>query len=127
MDQKSPAAPVIKGTCTVKKGTNVKNLQGYKCSEYIVTNTEEGTVITYYLADGKFAFFDKLLNQLNRKEKSSIYFLQIKDAKNAFPMLSEQTDMAGKKTGSLEVTKITSKSVDATQFEIPKGYKAFEK
>ena len=127
MNQNTPSAPLIKGTFTVKKGTGVKNLQGYKCTEYVVTNTEEGTVITYYLADGKFAFFEKLLNLLNRKEKPSIYFLQIKDVKNMFPMLSEQTDMTGKKTGSLEVTKITNKSVDASMFEIPKGYKPFEK
>ncbi len=127
MDQAAPAPRAIKGTCTVKKGTTVKNLQGYKCSEYVVSNTEEGTVITYYLADGKFTFFDKLLNQLNRKEKSSIYFLQIKDVKNTFPMLSEQTDMTGKKTEVLEVTKITNKALDNSMFEIPKGYKPFEK
>ena len=70
-DQNTPAAPVIKGTCTVKKGQNVKNLQGFKCVEYIVTNNEENTQITYYIADGKFSFFEKLLRQLNRKEKSA--------------------------------------------------------
>ena len=75
-DQNTPASPVIKGTCTVKKGQNVKNLQGFKCVEYIVTNNEEATQITYYIADGKFSFFEKLLRQLNRKEKSAIYFLQ---------------------------------------------------
>ncbi|OFY84895.1 MAG: hypothetical protein A3F72_18105 [Bacteroidetes bacterium RIFCSPLOWO2_12_FULL_35_15] len=127
MDQATPSAPVIKGTCTVKKGQNVKNLQGYKCTEYIVTNNEEGTIITYWLADGKFSFFDKLLTQLNRKDKSSIYFLQIPNVKNMFPMLSVQTDLAGKETGRLEVTKITKKVVDPTMFDIPKGYNKFEK
>lgn len=127
MDQATPSAPVIKGTCTVKKGQNVKNLQGYKCTEYTVTNNEEGTIITYWLADGKFSFFDKLLTQLNRKDKSSIYFLQIPNVKNMFPMLSVQTDLAGKETGRLEVTKITKKVVDPTMFDIPKGYNKFEK
>ena len=126
-DQNTPAAPVIKGTCTVKKGQNVKNLQGYKCVEYIVTNNEEATQITYYVADGKFSFFEKLLRQLNRKEKSAIYFLQIADIKNMFPMLSYQTDLAGKETSRLEVTKITKKEVDPAVFEIPKGYNKFEK
>lgn len=127
MDQKTPAAPAMTGTCDVKKGTEVKNLQGYKCTQYIVTNKDEGTVITYYLADGKFTFFEKLLRQLNRKEKSSMYFLQIKDTKNMFPMLSVQTDMTGKETGRLEVTKITKKEIDGSMFEIPKGYNKFEK
>ena len=50
MDQPTPSEPVIKGTCTVAKGQNVKNLQGYKCTEHIVTNNTEGTIITYWLA-----------------------------------------------------------------------------
>ena len=127
MDQPTPSVPVIKGTCTVTKGQNVKNLQGYKCVEYIVTNNTEGTIITYWLADGKFAFFDKLLHQLNRKDKASVYFLQIPNTKNMFPMLSVQTDLRGKETGRLEVTKITKKVVDKTVYDIPKGYNKFEK
>ena len=127
MDQPTPSDPIIKGTCTVKKGQNVKNLQGYKCAEYIVTNNTEGTIITYWLADGKFAFFVKLLHQLNRKDKASVYFLQIPDTKNMFPMLSVQTDLSGKETGRLEVSKITKKVIEASTYEIPKGYQKFEK
>jgi len=127
MDNPTPAAPVIKGTCVVKKGQNVKNIQGYKCTEYTVTNNDENTQITYWLADGKFTFFEKLLRILNRKDKSSVYFLQIPDVKNMFPMLSIQTDINGKETTRLEVTKITKKEVDASIFEMPKGYNKFEK
>lgn len=127
MDQPTPAEPVLKGSCTVTKGQNVKNLQGYKCVEQVVTNNTEGVIITYWLADGKFAFFDKLLHQLNRKDKASVYYLQIPDTKGMFPMLSVQTDLKGKETGRLEVTKITKKPLDATYFEIPKGYNKFEK
>lgn len=127
MTNNNPAAPTIKGTCVAKKGQNVKNLQGYKCVEYVVTNQEENTIITYWLADGKFTFFDKMLRQLNRKDKSSVYFLQIPDVKNMFPMLSVQTDLTGKEQTRLEVTKITKKPLDASMFEIPKGYNKFEK
>ncbi|HEY0031371.1 MAG TPA: DUF4412 domain-containing protein [Bacteroidia bacterium] len=126
-DQPTPAAPVVKGNCVVKKGQNVKNLQGYKCVEYIVTNNDDNTQITYYIADGKFSFFEKLLRQLNRKDKSAVYFLQIPDVKNMFPMLSIQTDLTGKTQVKLEVTKITKKEVDPTMFEVPKGYNKFEK
>ena len=56
-----------------------------------------------------------------------MYFLEIQGMKNSFPMLSVQTDMAGKQTARLEVTKITPKVLDAATFEIPKGFKAFEK
>ncbi|MCW3105364.1 MAG: uncharacterized protein JWO09_3804 [Bacteroidetes bacterium] len=127
MDNPTPSAPTINGTCVVKKGQNVKNLQGYKCVEYTVTNQQEGVIITYWLADGKFSFFEKMLRQLNRKEKSSVYFLQIQDIKNMFPMLSVQTDLTGKEITKLEVTKITKKELDPAMFEIPKGYNKFEK
>ncbi|MBA3704915.1 MAG: DUF4412 domain-containing protein [Bacteroidetes bacterium] len=127
MDQATPASPVVKGKCEVKKGQNVKNIQGFKSVEYTVTNTDENTKITYWIADGKFAFFDKLLHQLNRKDKSSTYYLQIPDVKNMFPMLSIQTDLSGKEQVRLEVTKITKKVVDPTMFQIPKGYNKFEK
>lgn len=127
MNNNNPAAPTLKGSCVVKKGQNVKNLQGYKCVEYTVTNQDEGTIITYWLADGKFTFFEKMLRQLNRKDKSSVYFLQIQDVKNMFPMLSVQTDLAGKEQTKLEVTKITKKVLDDATFEIPKGYNKFEK
>lgn len=127
MDQPTPAEPLLKGSCTVTKGQNVKNLQGYKCNEEVVSNPTEGVTINYYLADGKFNFFDKLLHQLNRKDKASIYYLQIPNTKGMFPMLSIQTDAKGKETGRLEVTKITKKVLAADVFDIPKGYNKFEK
>jgi hypothetical protein len=127
MEQPTPPAPVTKGTFSVKKGTAPKNLQGYKCVEYTITNTEDNTQITYWLADGKFSFFEKLLRQLNRKDKSSIYFLQLPDIKNTFPMLSIQQSLDGKEQVRLEVTKITKKEIDPTMFELPKGYSKFEK
>lgn len=127
MDQPTPPAPVTKGTFTVKKGQTPKNLQGYKCTEYTITNTDENTQITYWLADGKFSFFEKLLRQLNRKDKSSVYFLQLPDIKNTFPMLSVQQSLNGKDQVRLEVTKITKKEIDPAMFELPKGYSKFEK
>jgi len=111
----------------VKKGENTKTIQGYKCQEYIVTNADENTKITYWVAQDKFTFFEKLLRQLNRKDKSSVYYLLLPDIKNAFPMMSTQTDMTGKPQVTLEVTKITKKEVDASLFKVPEKYNKFEK
>ena len=127
MDQTGRAPQVIKGTCKIKKGTAIKTLQGYKCTEYTVSNVDEGVTVTYYLADGKFAFFEKLLSLLNRREKSSVYFLQMHDVPNMFPMLSISVNAEGKTNEKLEVTKITSKLINPSMFEIPKDYKKFDK
>ena len=126
--EKNPSAtPPLKGICEVSKTGNTKMLQGYKCSEVVVINKEEETKITYYLAEDKFIFFNKLLNILNRRDKSSVYFLKIMEPSETFPMLSIHTDLKGKPTARLEVIKVTKKIVDPAQFEIPKGYTKFEK
>jgi hypothetical protein len=127
IDQKTPPATVSKGLFIVKKGTAVKDLQGYKCTQYTVTNKQEGTHIIYWLAKDKFSFFVKLLHQLNRKDKSSIYFLQIPNTKNMFPMLSIQQDLEGNESMRLEVTKIGKRGIDANMFELPVGYTKIEK
>lgn len=127
IEQQTPAVVVSKGSFSVKKGTDVKNLQGYKCTQYTVTNTEESTQIVYWLASDKFSFLEKLLHQLNRKDKSSVYFLQIPDTKNMFPMLCIQQDLQGKEQMRLEVTKIVSKKIDPNMFELPIGYNKIEK
>jgi hypothetical protein len=127
MDKNSPAATPVKGSCDIKKTGNTKTFHGYKCQEVLVTNKEEETKITYYLAEDKFSFFNPLLNILNRRDKSSLYFLKITELSETFPMLSIQTDWKGKETAKLEVTKITKKIVDPALFEIPKGYSKFEK
>ncbi len=127
MDQNTPAAPVVAGTCEVTKTKNTKTIQGFPCTEYIVKNTTEGVQISYWVAEGKFPFFEKLLRQLNRKDKFSTYFLKITDIKNSFTMLAVQKTLDGKETGRLEVTKITKRAIEPAMFEIPRGYNKFEK
>jgi hypothetical protein len=127
IDQQTPPPAVYKGSFIVTKGSDLKVLQGYKCTAYTVTNNEEDTQITYWLAKDKFGFFLKLLHQLNRKDKSSIYFLQIPDTKNKFPMLSIQRDLQGNQSIRLEVTKIAKKEIDSKVFALPAGYSKMEK
>ena len=76
-EHKSETAPVIKGACVSTKGANTKMVQGQKCTEYIVKNTEENTQITYWIVSGKYDFFVPLVKAWNRKDKQSIYFNQI--------------------------------------------------
>lgn len=127
-EHKSETAPTIKGTCVSSKGTNTKTIQGQKCIEYIVKNTEENTVITYWIAQGKFDFFVPLVKAWNRKDKQSIYFNQIKGLpKGAMPMLSEERQISDNKLVSkLEVSKMSKSAVDASKLSIPADYKKFE-
>ncbi len=127
-EHKSETAPMIKGTCVSTKGTNTKMIQGQKCTEYIVKNTEENTVITYWIVTGKYDFFSPMVKIWNRKDKQSIYFNQIKDLpKGSMPMMSEEKLIStGETVTKLEVTKLNKSSIDASKVSIPAEYKKFE-
>lgn len=127
-DHKPSVAPVIKGTCVSTKGTATKVIQGQKCVEYTVKNTEENTQITYWISSGKYDFFVPLVKAWNRKDKQSIYFNQIKDLpKGSMPMLSEEISISDKVLISkLEVSKLNKTALDDSKFTIPAGYNKFE-
>lgn len=127
-DHKSAVAPVIKGTCVSTKGTATKVIQGQKCVEYTVKNTEENTQITYWISSGKYDFFVPLVKAWNRKDKQSIYFNQIKDLpKGSMPLLSEEKLISdGSLISKLEVSKMNKSAIDASKLAIPADYKKFE-
>ena len=127
-EHKSETAPIIKGTCVSSKGDNTKMVQGQKCAEYIVKNTDENTVITYWIVSGKYDFFAPLVKAWNRKDKQSIYFNHIKDLpKGSMPLLSEEKSISdGSLVSKLEVSKINKSSVDASKLTVPADYKKFE-
>ncbi len=128
IEQASGTPVTMTGKAEVKKTGNTKVIQGIKCSEYVVKNADEKVMVTYWLADGKFDFFFKLLKVLNRKDKSALYVQQITGVDGTFPFLSSQVNMeTGKEEVKMEVTKIQKKAVDANLFVVPKDYQKFQK
>lgn len=115
------------GKCEVTMGKGSKTIQGYKCQEWVVKNKDENTQITFWVAKGKFDFFDIMLRVLNRKDKFSTYYLEIPNNHGMFPMLATMNTMDGTEKERLEVTKIEKKVIDAKTFDIPSGYMKFEK
>lgn len=123
----SPAEPV-QGKVEVNKTNTTKTILGEKCSEYVVKNNEQKTQVTYWLASGKYDFFLKMLKLMNRKDKPSVYFQQIKNIEGMFPFLSSQINLeTGKEEVKMEVTKVEKKSIPKSMFEIPKDYIKFQK
>lgn len=127
-DEVKPAAAPAKipGKFTVKKSNETKSIQGMKCTKYVVTNTEDKTIYNFYIAQNKFDFFAPLMALWNRKDKASVYFQQITGLKGAFPMLAIQTDIVGNEKERIEVTQVEKKTVDATAFQAPQGYKQYQ-
>lgn len=127
--QKSETPQVIKGQCVVAKGTATQKIAGIKCIEYTVKNTEENTVVTFWITEqSNFEFFIPLIKLWNRKDKQSIYFGQIKGlASGQMPMMSEERQISdGKIQTKLEVKKISKTPPSDSAFDIPAGYTKFE-
>lgn len=123
----SPVPAAIKGTPEVIKTTNTKKIFNETCTEYIVKNKEENTQISYWMAGGSYTFFSPLVKLLNRKDKSSVYFTKLTGVDGMFPFLSIESSIGSKDENvRLEVTKIQKKTIPASKFEIPKGYKKSE-
>ena len=118
----SKIPPVLKCKPEVVKTTNTKTIHEYKCTEYIVKCAEEKTQISYWMAASKFDFFDRMVRLLNRKDKSAVYFLQIAETQGIFPFVSVESSIGGGEKTRMEVTKIQKKTIDASKFEVPRGY-----
>jgi len=128
IEQASGTPATVTGTPEVKKTGNVKTILGTKCNEYVVKNPEEKVQVTYWMGDGKFDFFFKLLKVLNRKDKSAVYVQQLTNVDGMFPFLSSQMNLeTGKEDIKMEVTKVDKKTIDTTKFDIPKDYQKFQK
>ncbi|MBA3665000.1 MAG: DUF4412 domain-containing protein [Bacteroidetes bacterium] len=128
-EHKSETPPIIKGKCEVTKGTGTKTVQGYKCAEYIVKNTEENTLITYWIANDKFNFFNPVLKLWNRKDKQSVYYNQITGLpEGSMPLISEEKQVSdGKAVSRLEVVKINKNVPDEASLKVPADYNKFDK
>lgn len=124
---KSETPPIVKGTCVVTKGGN-KKIQGFNCTEYSVKNTDENTVITYWVATDKFTFFIPVLKMWNRKDKQSIYFNKIEGLpEGSMPLLSEEKQINDNKiVTKLEVVKIGKTVPDDASLQVPAGYNKFD-
>jgi len=120
--------PANKPNVDIKKTGKSKEILGKKCTEIIVTCKDLDRKIVYWVTKGDFEFFKPMLITLNRKENQSIFFLQIPDMDGYFPMMSTEYALStGKMISELKATKVESKDIAATRFEIPDGYSKFER
>jgi hypothetical protein len=129
-EHKSETPAVVKGKCEVTKGKDSKTIQGIKCTDYTVKNTEENTTITYWISSGeRFDFFIPVLKLWNRKDKQSVYFNQITGLpEGSMPMMSEEKSLSdGKILTKLEVVKITKKVPEDASLKVPDDYTKFDK
>lgn len=104
--------------------SETKDILGYKCKKWIITNPDIGTTAVYWMAPGEFDFFMPLLKVIKRKEDVSQYLLQVGDVGGYFPIESyEEKD--GVKVTQLITEEIKEEKIKDSVFAIPANYKFF--
>jgi hypothetical protein len=110
----------------IKTG-NYKDIKEIKCYQWRVLNKKEDTEIQYWTPESKYSFFPRLLKLLNQSEKTSHYYLIASEINGLLPLEIVERSSFREMRMRLEVVKIEKKSIQPEIFEIPSGYKMFEK
>jgi hypothetical protein len=111
----------------VKKGSLERSIHGKDCSQYRVKNKEANREVMYWVTEGDYAFFPKLLETLKRKDNFSSYYMAIDGLDNKLPLLAEENTLLREKKGFLQVDKIEEKELASVMFNIPESYEKVER
>jgi len=123
---KGAAVDLPKGL-EVKKGDLQKSINGRNCSQYRVKSRELDLEVTFWVADGNFSFFPKLLDILKRKDHYSTFYMSIPELAGKFPLTADELTLLREKKGFLQVDKIDEKKLDDKMFAIPAGFEKVDK
>lgn len=119
-ESKAEGAEVIEGQLK-------RSIHGMNCSQYRVKNKAANREIMYWVTEGDYSFFQKLLKILNRKDNFSTYYMELPDIGNKLPLLAEENTLLREKKGFLQVDKIEKKKLDDSLFKVPEGFEKVER
>lgn len=111
----------------VKKGELEKVIMGKNCEQFRVKSKELGSEVSYWVAEGYYSFFPKLLKILKRKDNFSAFYTSLPDLDRKFPMMADEMSLLREKKGFIKVDKLEPKKLDDKMFAIPAGFEKVEK
>ncbi len=109
------------------KTENYKSIKGLKCYQWRVQNKKENTEIAFWVAPDHYNFYTEFLKMVNQSDKISQYYLNVSENTGYLPLESVERSMLREWRMCLNVVKIQKKTLPAVLFEIPAGYKIFQK
>jgi len=111
----------------VKAGQLEKSIAGRNCKQYRVKSRELDSEVSFWVTEGDFSFFPKLLSILRRKDNFSIFYLALPALNGMFPMSAEEYTLLRDRKGFLQVDEMTATKLDDSLFAIPAGYQKVDK
>lgn len=111
----------------VRKGELERMVKEKKCQQWRVKGQQHNTEINFWVTQGDFAFFPRLLKILARKDNMATYFQALPDQGKHFPMLATEYSLLREERGFIQVDSIESKKLEGKLFDIPSSYVEVEK
>jgi hypothetical protein len=111
----------------IKTGQLEKSISGRNCKQYRVKSRELDSEVSFWVTEGDFFFFPKLLSILRRKDNFSRFYLGLPDINGMFPMSAEEYTLLRDRKGFLQVDEMTATKLDDSLFAIPQGYQKVDK
>lgn len=108
-------------------GSLKRSIGGLNCSQVRVKNKSADREVMFWVTEGNYGFFPKLLNILKRKDNFSTYYLSIPELEGKLPLMAQENTLLRQKKGFLQVDMVETKELAASLFEIPAGYEKVER
>lgn len=111
----------------VKEGNLKRSIHDMNCTQYRIRNDKENRVMMFWVAEGEYSFFPRLLKVLKRKDPFATYYMAMDDIDNKLPLMAEEFTLLREKKGFMQVDKLERKELPVSMFEIPEGYEKVER
>ncbi|MBL4585913.1 MAG: DUF4412 domain-containing protein [Flavobacteriales bacterium] len=124
--RKSGRTTASEGSVVVE-GSLKRSIHGINCSQFRVKNKEANREVMYWVSEGDYAFFPKLLSILKRSDNFSTYYMSLPNLENKLPLMAQENTLLREKKGFLQIDKLEKKELADSLFEIPEGFEKVER
>jgi hypothetical protein len=107
------------------KTGNTLNILGYTCQEWDYTSDNNNGKIWLAAGIGNW-WGTQMAAQADKLPPDQKSMVSMVISQNLFPMKSQSIDKSGNVKNGMEVVKVEKKSLDASFFEVPEGYKKLD-
>jgi len=114
-----------KSNFKIIKTNNVKNIIGYKCTQWRVKNDLKNTEITFWVTGKKYDFYHRFLKLWNKTENCYQFFLNIPEVEGYIPIQQVERTLLRDIKSTIIIFKITEQKVDTNLFNVPETYSLF--
>lgn len=104
---------------SARKTGNNKEINGMICHQWRVKDTNRNTEVAYWMYEGDFEFFAKLLRLIRPTEHSLAIYSSIPEVDGCVPMLTEERTLLRKEKLKLRVVNIDRSEQPSSLFVIP--------